>query len=206
MSLALIEGLKEFPAIPVTFFSTANVPPTLDTVALAQSEKIDGYVLGKALCEALWFAASRQRKFPLLIVRPVGAYGPRDTFTEEGNVIPRLMVRTRDSEESLKVWGDGTEERAFLYVEDLVDAVLRLVAADIQGVHYITSERVVTVRELSECIRDLVQPGLPIVFQPEKRVDERAIPTVPLHPVLQEMRWTPLAEGLKRTYQSWNSL
>src|SRR3989338_2078433 len=54
MSLALIEGLKEFPAIPVTFFSTANVPPTLDTVALAQSEKIDGYVLGKALCEALW--------------------------------------------------------------------------------------------------------------------------------------------------------
>src|SRR3989338_2953125 len=80
MTLALIEALKEHPATPVVFFSSANVPQSCDVLALAQQDAIDGYVLGKVIAETLWFMASRQRGFPLLILRPVGVYGPRDTF------------------------------------------------------------------------------------------------------------------------------
>jgi nucleoside-diphosphate-sugar epimerase len=206
MSLALLEALKERPSVPVTFFSTANVPPNLDTVALSQGESVDGYVLGKAICETLWFTAARQRKFPLLIVRPVGAYGPRDTFTEEGNVIPALMVKTRDSEDALHVWGDGTQERAFLYVEDLVKAAFLLIEAGAQGIQYITTKDVVTVKELAESIRNLVQPKLAIKYDTSKTVINRTIPTLPLHPALKKFAWTPFQEGLRRTYESWNTL
>jgi nucleoside-diphosphate-sugar epimerase len=205
MTLALLDGMKECDAnVPVTFFSSANVPPSLDAIALAQSEKIDGYVLGKALCCTLWLAASRQRKFPLLILRPVGVYGPRDTFTEEGNVIPALMVKMRDADDALHVWGDGTQERAFLYVEDFVRAVMTLREHKVQGIQYITSNEIVTVKELAEGIRDLVQPALPIKYDPKKVIGNRTIPTLPLHPLLEDVRWTTLSEGLKKTYDAWN--
>lgn len=203
MSMALIEALAEAPSVPVVFFSTANVPPGLDVLKLAVQETVDGYVLGKALCEALWSIAAHQHRFPLLILRPVGVYGPRDTFAEDGNVIPSLMMKARAGKEELRVWGTGDEERAFLYVEDLVEALFRLVAAGAQGVEYVTSGEVVTIRELVAQIRDLVRPGLPVTFETEKRLGARSLPLLPPHACLRSMRWTTLEEGLKRTYEYW---
>lgn len=202
MTLALMDAVREHP-VPVTFFSSANVPPTMDTIAIAQAEKVDGYVLGKTICETMWFTAARQRGFPLLIVRPVGVYGPRDTFKEDANLIPALMVQARDSKDALKVRGDGSRERAFLYVEDLVDALFRLIDMDARGVQYVTSSEVVTVQTLAETIRDLVRPGLPIESDSSGHIAQRAIPMLPLHEVLTTMEWTPLNEGLASTYLSW---
>jgi len=202
MTLALIEAIRENP-VPVIFFSSANVPPTMDTIAIAQAEKVDGYVLGKTLCETLWFVAAHQRNIPLLIVRPVGVYGPRDTFKEDANLIPALMVQARDSEDTLKVRGDGSRERAFLYVEDLVDALFRLIDVGAEGVQYITSQEVVTVQALAERIRDLVRPGLAIESDSSGHIAHRTIPMLPLHDVLSTMEWTTLDDGLRSTYATW---
>ena len=49
-----------------------------DVVALARANKVDGYVLGKALSEVLWLTAQQQRHFPLLIVRPIGVMSARN--------------------------------------------------------------------------------------------------------------------------------
>jgi len=202
MTLALIEAIRENP-VPVTFFSSANVPPTMDTIAIAQADKVDGYVLGKTLCETLWFVAARQRSFPLLVVRPVGVYGPRDTFKEDANLIPALMVQARETKDSLKVRGDSSRERAFLYVEDLVETLFRLIDVGAQGVQYVTSDEVVTVQELAEKICKLVRPGLPIESDSSGNIAQRAIPMLPLHEVLTTMEWTTIDEGLKQTYASW---
>ena len=205
MTLALLDGIKELELkIPVTFFSSANVPYSLDIVALSQAETVDGYIIGKVIAESLWLTAASQRDFPLLIVRPVGVYGPRDTFNEEANLIPALMVQARDAETKLKVWGDGTQERAFLYNEDLVRAVMTLLNAGVTGIQYVTTHDVVTVREVAEHIRDIICPGLPIEFQPQKTVGDRTIPILEMHSVLHTMKWTPLQEGLQKTYEAWN--
>lgn len=204
MTLALIEALKEVGApIPVTFLSTANVPPAIDTVELSQRESVDGYVIGKALCETLWLIAAHQRGFPVLAVRAVGAYGPRDTFTEDGNLIPALMLQARDQREAMTVWGDGSQERAFLYVEDLVGAMMQLVKASVTGIQYVTTDDVVTVKALAELIRDTVHPDLPIRYNPKIDVAERSKPRLPVHPIVASYPWTPLAKGLKRTNAWW---
>ncbi len=204
MSLALIQGMKEAGATPsVTFFSTANVPPSSDVIALVQNEKLDGYVLGKALCETLWFAASKQRKFPLLIVRPIGAYGPRDTFTEEGNVIPSLMVKAQKAKEHLDVWGSGHQHRVFLYVEDLIGAVMKLIERDATGIQYIVPPSSVEIRLLAKKIRDLVNPKVPIKFDPSKPDGKRSFVRLPMHESLKSYEWTPLEKGLKETVDWW---
>lgn len=207
MSLALLEAIRELElSVPVTFFSTANIPPSLDTIAIAQTEKVDGYVLGKAVCETLWFAAAHQRGFPLLILRPVGVYGPRDTFASDANVIPALMVKARDAQGAMEVWGDGSQERAFLYVEDLITAMFELSHAQAQGVQYITSSDIVTVKDLATSIRDLVRPDALINFDASKPIGGRTIPVLPVHDAIKNMKWTPLAEGLKKTYDYWNDV
>lgn len=203
MTAALIKGMREAERnIPVTFFSSANVPPGLDPIALSQQEKVEGYVVGKALCEALWFTSSRQYGFPLLVLRPVGVYGPRDTFAEDANIIPALMVKARDSEDALKVWGDGSQERAFVYVEDVVRAVFALIDAGATGIQYIHSGDVVTVKELAERIRDTTHPGLPIEYQTDKPLGPRTIPLLGTHDALKNMSWTPIDEGIRRTFES----
>lgn len=207
MTLALIEALKEANVpVPVTFLSTANVPPSIDTVELSQKEKVDGYVLGKALCETLWLTAGHQRGFPVLVVRAVGAYGPRDTFNEDANLIPALMLQARDKKDAMTVWGDGSQERAFLYVEDLVRVITRFAEEKITGIQYVTTDDVVTVQDLATLIRDTVRPGLPIRFNPQKEVAQRAKPHLPVHDLVSSYEWTPLEEGLKRTLTWWKGI
>lgn len=207
MSIALIDAIREVGApIPTTFLSTANVPPAIDTVELSQREKVDGYVLGKALCETLWLTAAHQRAFPLLVVRAVGAYGPRDTFSEDANLIPALMLQARDKKDAMTVWGDGSQERAFLYVEDLVRVMTKFVEEKITGIQYVTTDDVVTVKELAERIRDTVRPGFPIQYNPQKDVAQRAKPHLPVHDLVRDFAWTPLEEGLQRTNTWWKGV
>jgi nucleoside-diphosphate-sugar epimerase len=204
MTLALIDALKEqSQPVPVLFFSTANVPPNLDALALVRKESVDGYTLGKALSGVLWFAAARERHFPLLIVRPVGVYGPRDTFTEDGNVVPAFMVKAQKNKEAMTVWGTGEEERAFLYVEDVIAAMLCLVEQGVTGVEYLTGPDVVTIKDLAERIRDLVNPGLPIHFDTSKHVGPRTLPLLELHSCFKDFSWTPFDDGLQQTYDWW---
>lgn len=206
MTLALLEAIRALDAaVPVVVFSTANVPLDTDVIALARAEKVDGYILGKALSEVLWLTAQRQRDFPLLIVRPVGVYGPRDTFTEDGNVIPALMVKAQRSDDALRVWGSGGQQRSFLYVEDLVDAVLTLVEARADGVQYVSAPEAWSVRELAEAIRDIAHPGLPVVFDTKKPEGSPRIIPLPMHEALKRFPWTPLQEGLRKTYEHFNS-
>lgn len=203
MTLSLIDALRDQQNVPVTFFSTANIPPSNDVIALASQDHINGYVLGKALCELLWYAASRERGFRLLLVRPVGAYGPRDTFSPDANVVPALIVKAQRSKDQLEVWGTGKQERAFLYVEDVVKAVFTLLDAGAEGVQYVTAPGAITVRKLAETIRDLVNPDLPIVYRPEKPIGARSIPRLPLHHSLKSFPWTPLGEGISTTVRWW---
>lgn len=202
MTLAMVYALKEFPHAHVTFLSSANVPPKIDVIQLAQHAEVDGYVLGKAMCEAVWLTAAKQYHFPLLIIRPAGVYGERDTFTIDGNVIPSLMVKAENDAE-LSVWGSGKQERVFVYGVDLIRALLTLLDHDVTGIHYVQPTENVTIRRLSEMIRDLVRPDLPIVFDTTKPDGTRSIPIVERHKSLDNFAWTPMMEGLKKTYEGW---
>ncbi len=204
MSVAMIQAIKDFPNTGVTFFSSANVPPSVDVIALAQREQLNGYILGKALCETLWLTAARQYGCPLLIVRAVGVYGERDTFSLKGNVIPSLMMKA-ESDSYLDVWGSGRQERVFIYVDDLVSAVLKLLEVGCAGIQYVMPPDVTTVKNLAETIRDVVKPGLEIRFDTSKPDGKRSVATLPLHPSLSTVSWTPLEDGIRKTFKGWKS-
>ncbi|MEQ1849584.1 MAG: NAD(P)-dependent oxidoreductase [Candidatus Peribacteraceae bacterium] len=203
MSLALIRALKEHPKTAVTFFSSANVPPEIDIIQLAKEDETDGYTLGKAMAEALWITASRQHGFPLLIVRPVGAYGERDTFAKDSNMIPALMLKAEKAKATLDVWGSGKQERVFLYAPDLIKAVMTLIDHGASGIQYVLPPEPHTVKDVASIIVAIVNAKLKLSFDHDKPEGKRSIATLPLHPALADFQWTPLEEGLKKTFEGW---
>jgi UDP-glucuronate decarboxylase len=203
MTLALLEALQSGPGIPVTFFSTANIASPPDALALQRQETLDGYVTGKYACELLWLAAAREHRFPLLILRPVGIYGPGDNFSTDGNVIPSLIVKAEQGGDGLVIWGSGEQERSFLYVEDVAAVLLRFLDRGVLGVQYVSSPEQVTVRELATQVRDLVRPALPLVFDTSRPEGARHLPPYPVHECLADFPWTSLRTGLRQTVDWW---
>src|ERR1700722_2364477 len=84
------------------------------------------YACSKALDEFLALAYWKERKLPVIIVRFFNTVGPRQTG-RYGMVIPNF-VRQALAGETITVFGDGTQSRAFTHVTDVVEALLKLVA------------------------------------------------------------------------------
>jgi len=205
MSRALTEALADEHSVQqLVFLSTANISPHASYAEILSGG--DGYVAGKVAAEFLWQECASLRNLPLLILRPVGVYGPDDRFAEDSNVIPSLIIKAETHTDALRLWGDGTQRRSFLFVDDLVRAILLLLKHQVIGIQYVAPSEIVSVRELAAIIRDIVNPDLPIVCDDSKPMGQKAFPEFPHHPLLQTFPWTPLKEGLRRTYEEWKKM
>jgi UDP-glucose 4-epimerase len=113
------------------------------------------YACSKAIDEFLALAYWKERKLPVIIVRFFNTVGPRQSG-QYGMVIPNL-VRQALAGEPITVFGDGTQQRAFTHVDDVVGALLKLVVEPkaIGQVINIGNMQEVTMQRLAERIREL---------------------------------------------------
>ncbi len=88
----------------------------------------------------------------IAIVRPTNAYGPFDKFDfETAHVLPALIRRALEKQDPFEVWGDGSAVRDFIYITDLVDALMAAMehCADCQPMN-VGSGQPVSIREAVE--------------------------------------------------------
>jgi len=87
------------------------------------------------------------------IARFHNIFGPRGTWKDGKEKAPAAMCRKVAEQQnggSIEVWGDGLQTRSFLYVDECVEAVLRLMKSDFTGPVNIGSEEMVTINRLAE--------------------------------------------------------
>ncbi|NDC39915.1 MAG: NAD-dependent epimerase/dehydratase family protein, partial [Proteobacteria bacterium] len=90
------------------------------------------------------------------IVRPANVYGPFDNFDpENAMVIPSLIHRALTEEGPLKVWGDGTPIRDFIYADDVARGMLQIVQLGHQRPVNLGSGDGLTIRRVAESIAAL---------------------------------------------------
>jgi UDP-glucose 4-epimerase len=113
------------------------------------------YACSKAIDEFLALAYWKERKLPVIIVRFFNTVGPRQTG-QYGMVIPNF-VRQALAGEPITVFGDGTQQRAFTHVTDVVGALLKLVVEPkaIGQVINIGNKHEITIQKLAERVREL---------------------------------------------------
>lgn len=86
------------------------------------------YDEGKRCAESLCMDYHRQQHTKIKIVRIFNTYGPRMS-PDDGRVVSNFVTQALKGE-SLTVYGDGRQTRSFLYVSDLIDAFMRVIATD----------------------------------------------------------------------------
>jgi UDP-glucuronate decarboxylase len=82
------------------------------------------YDEGKRCAETLFFDYSRQHDLGIKVMRIFNTYGPR-MRPDDGRVVSNFIVQALRGE-PLIIYGDGTQTRSFCYVDDLIDAMTRL--------------------------------------------------------------------------------
>ena len=111
------------------------------------------YAASKALDEFLALAYYREKKLPVIVARFFNTIGPRQTG-RYGMVVPNF-VRQAMAGKSITVFGDGKQSRCFCHVSDVVQALLKLVAAPkaIGEVFNIGSTEEITIESLSQLVK-----------------------------------------------------
>jgi UDP-glucuronate decarboxylase len=124
------------------------------------------YDEGKRCAETLFFDYLRQHKVRIKVARIFNTYGPR-MHPNDGRVVSNFIVQALRGE-AITVYGDGRQTRAFCYVDDLVDALIGLMATgdDIVGPVNIGNPHEVTVLELAERVSRLTGSRSIIVYRP----------------------------------------
>jgi UDP-glucuronate decarboxylase len=110
------------------------------------------YDEGKRCAETLFFDYWRQHRLPIKVMRIFNTYGPR-MHIEDGRVVSTFVVQALRGE-PITIYGDGSQTRAFCYVDDLVEGAMRLMATPVEVTGPINLGNPVefTIRELAETV------------------------------------------------------
>jgi GDP-D-mannose 3',5'-epimerase len=160
----------------------------------------------KLFSERLYAAYQRNYGVEIRVARFHNIFGPEGTWCGGREKAPaaicRKVAETPDDGE-IEVWGDGNQTRSFLYIDECVEGVRRLMESDFAGPVNIGSEEMVTINQLAEMVMEIAGKKLrlrhidgPLGVR-GRTSDNRVI--------RQKLGWAPsasLRRGLEITY-SW---
>jgi len=166
------------------------------------------YDEGKRCAETLFLDYYRQHNLNIKIARIFNTYGPK-MHANDGRVVSNFIVQSLKGE-SITIYGDGEQSRSFCYVDELVDALIRLMGSDdgFIGPVNLGNPTEFTIRELAEKTLELTGSKSPLISLPLPEDDPRQRqPDISL--AKEKLGWEPviqLADGLAKTIAYFKSV
>jgi nucleoside-diphosphate-sugar epimerase len=162
----------------------------------------------KLFSERLYMAYMRNYGVQVRVARFHNIFGPEGTWRGGKEKAPAAICRKvaeAPNGGEIEIWGDGKQTRSFLFVDECVEAVRRLMDSDFVGPVNIGSEEMVTINQLAEVVAGIAGKRIAIRHIPGplgvrgRNSDNRLI--------REKLNWAPgrpLKEGLEKTY-AWIS-
>lgn len=159
----------------------------------------------KLFSERLYLSYMRNYGMYVRVARFHNIFGPQGTWQGGREKAPAAMCRkVSDTPDggTMEVWGDGKQTRSFLYVDECVEAVRRMMEGPFEGPLNIGSEEQVTINQLAEIVQDIAGKKLKINHIPGpqgvrgRNSDNKLI--------REKLGWEPsqsLRAGLEKTYE-----
>ena len=166
------------------------------------------YDEGKRCAETLFFDYHRQHKLRIKVVRIFNTYGPR-MDPQDGRVVSNFIMQALRGED-ITIYGDGKQSRSFCYVDDLVEAMIRMMATgpEVTGPINIGNPNEFTMLQLAELTVELTGSASRIVHKALPQDDPRQRQP-DITKAKQVLGWQPtveLREGLQKTIQYFKEL
>ena len=166
------------------------------------------YDEGKRCAETLFFDYYRQHRLRIKVARIFNTYGPR-MHPNDGRVISNFIVQALQNK-PITIYGEGRQTRSFCYVDDLIEALIRLMGTtdEITGPINCGSSGEFTILELAEKVISLTDSKSEIQFHPLPHDDpKQRQPDLKLaQKVLGWKPAVPLEKGLEKTIDYFKSI
>lgn len=214
VNLNVLEALRERPCGRVFYASSACIYPehnqldpdnprcSEDSAYPAAPDSEYGWE--KLFSERLYLAYARNHGITVRIARYHNIFGPEGAWDDGREKAPAALCRKvarADDGGAIEVWGDGSQTRSFLYIDECVEGTLRLMRSDFAGPVNIGSEEMVSIAGFARLIAAIAG----------KRIELRCVPgptgvrgrNSDNRLLRERLGWAPsmpLAEGLARTY------
>jgi UDP-glucuronate decarboxylase len=159
------------------------------------------YDEGKRCAETLFFDYNRQHNLDIKVVRIFNTYGPR-MHPNDGRVVSNFIVQALQGKD-ITIYGDGQQTRSFCYVDDLIDAMVKMMNSEQEftGPVNIGNPDEFTMLQLAETVLKLSGSNSKIIYQPLPPDDpKQRQPNIDL--AKAKLGWQPkvnLKDGLKET-------
>lgn len=162
----------------------------------------------KLFSERLYLAYRRNYGLNVRIARFHNIFGPEGTWKGGKEKAPaaicRKLAEARDGGQ-IEIWGDGKQTRSFLYIDECIEAIMRLMESDFTGPVNIGSEEMVTINHLVEMIMRISNKNVRVKhIEGPLGVRGRNSDNKLIH---EKLGWSPnykLYDGLEKTY-AWIS-
>jgi len=160
----------------VLFASSSSVygnTPTLPKREDMPPNPLSPYAVSKLTGEHYLKVFSEVYGFATLSLRYFNVFGPRqDPQSEYAAVIPRFITKIL-RHESPTIYGDGGQTRDFSYVKDVVQANIRAMESDAEGVFNVAYCKRIDLNELASLIMEITGITVPLVYEPSRTGDVR---------------------------------
>ena len=167
----------------------------------------DGYGWEKLFSERMCRHFTEDYKVDTKVARFHNIYGPNGTYDGGREKAPAAICRKialakKKMEKNIEVWGDGQQTRSFLYIDDCIDAVLKLFDSDINVPINIGSEEQVSINQMIDMVEDIAEYKVErnYLLDKPKGVRGRSSDNQLIE---EKLKWKPrfsLKEGLKKNY------
>ena len=166
------------------------------------------YDEGKRCAETLFFDYARQHRVRIKVVRIFNTYGPR-MHPRDGRVVSNFIMQALQHED-IALYGDGSQTRAFCYVDDLIRGFVAMMGTsdDVLGPVNLGNPVEMTIRELAELVIRLTNSRSKLIRKPLP-VDDPVQRRPDITRAQDWLGWTPnvdLESGLLRTIDYFDRL
>ena len=157
----------------------------------------------KLFSERMYLAYARNYNLQVRIARFHNIYGPEGTWRGGKEKAPAAICRkVIEATDTIEVWGDGLQTRSFLYIDECVEGVRRLMQSDFQGPVNIGSDEMVTINDLVAMACNVENKKLTVnhISGPTGVRGRNSDNTL----IKQQLNWAPnypLNKGIAQTYQ-----
>ncbi|RKP56231.1 NAD-dependent epimerase/dehydratase family protein [Cohnella endophytica] len=206
-TINLLEACREAGGVKLVFASTSAVYGNLQKERISEEDPvapISYYGLSKRSAESYIRLFNQLYDIPYTVLRFSNVYGPRQTPKGEGGVVAVFLDRIQAGK-PLNVHGDGEQTRDFIYVKDVVGAMLAAIERGNQETAQVSSSNKTSINKLVSMLSRIHGADLDVVHTPARKGDIE-------HSCLDNrkasllLRWQPLmelGEGLTETFAYW---
>ena len=204
-TLAVLDLMVKYGVKDIVFFSTGGaVYGTRDNKPHVESDAVypvSSYGVIKLAIEKYMIQYAQLYGLRPLIVRISNPYGPYHYSMKQGVI--NVAIAKAFQNEVLQIWGDGNDKKDYIYVEDFVDILFRLIAKNVYNeVVNVGSCQLLSVNEIVDYIKRY-KPEFESVHKELQQHDASHVEldTTKLYALIGEYSFTDIEQGILRTYK-----